>query len=211
MTVVEVTVAMFIFSLCMAVFISALLQMTRTTVRAQNVVDNADQLRKGVTRLESEVRYAEAVNAPGVVGQSWFLEFRTLGFDGAASSCTQWRYSVAQGVLEERTWDDTQAPVDQWTPVASRLSRDPAVLTTAARFPFKLTPATSTRERQSVTVLLESPRDGTRTGAGAGPTGEQLRTVLTAVNSSASSKSNELLASGQSKSPVCSPSTSRTE
>ena len=210
-TIVEVTVAMFIFSICMAVFIAALLQMTSTTVRAQTVADNTGQLRKAVTRMETGVRYAEAVNAPGVVGQSWFLEFRTLGFDGAASSCTQWRYSVADGVLEERTWDDTQAPADQWAVVASRLSQDPAVLAVAARAPFVMTPATTTREHQSIKVLLESPRRGTRTGAANSPTGEQFRTVLTALNSSASSKGNELLSTGQSKDPVCSSPTTRTE
>ena len=210
MTLVELIVAMIVFSLCMAVFIAGVLQMTRTTVRAQVVTASSDQLRAAFEEMDARLRSAEAVNAPGVVGQSWFLEFRTPGFDGAGSTCTQWRYSVADGTLEGRRWDVTQTPADDWTVLASGLSKASAVLTNAGQRPFTMTPAAADREHQSVAVLLQSPRTGT-TKVAPGSTGEQVRATFTALNSDINSDGNALLADGTSRNPVCSATTTRTE
>ena len=108
MSLVETLVAMLIFTICFGVFMSGVMVMVRDTTRTQQVADAADQMRKAFSAMDVEARYAESVNVPTVVGGAWWVEFRDPIVDGGNPQCTQWRYAVSSGLLEERTWDSTQ-------------------------------------------------------------------------------------------------------
>ncbi|NAZ84615.1 hypothetical protein [Kineococcus indalonis] len=204
-TLVETMVAMVVFTACFAVFIGGLVVVVRDTTRTQAVSAATDQLRSAFTAMDREARYAESVNAPGAAGGAWWVEFQTPAHDGGTPACTQWRYDVGAGVLEERTWDATGEAAGTWRTTARGLATDPAVLTDGARAPFRVTSATSDTAgqemtRQTLTVHLEVPRaTGDRSG---GTRTEALDTTFTAMNSSA--KTDGIL-----KSAVCSPSTTR--
>lgn len=204
-TLVETLVAMLVFTACFAVFIGGLVVMVRDTTRTQAVSAASDQLRSAFTAVDREARYAESVNAPGVAGGAWWVELQSPAHDGGTPTCTQWRYDVGTGVLEERTWDATGEATNTWRTTAKGLATDPAVLTDGTRAPFRVTSATSDTAgqemtRQTLAVHLEVPRvAGDRSGA---TRTEVLDTTFTAMNSSA--KTDGIL-----KSAVCSPSTTR--
>ncbi|WP_432522477.1 PulJ/GspJ family protein [Kineococcus sp. SYSU DK006] len=206
MTLVETLVGMLIFSICFAVFVAGLQLMVRDTNRTQQVSDATDQMRKAFQAMDLEARYAESVNAPAVVDGAWWVEFRDPIVDGGNPRCTQWRYAVSSGLLEERSWDSTQPAGSTWRTLATGLSTDAALLTDATRQPFTRTLATQAAgttdelRQQTIAVRLESPRrasDGSRRAV------DVLQTTFTAQNSSSQSDSNL-------GSAVCSPTTNRT-
>ncbi len=206
-TLVETLVAMMIFTICFGVFISGLLVMVRDTSRTQDVVDASNEMRKAFSTMDTQARYAESVNQPGVVGNSWFVEFRDPIASAGNPECTQWRYDVSTGTLSTRSWDSTVVVTSPWTVLARGLSTDGALLTDATRQPFTTTFAVRSVAnnndvtRQSITVRLSSPR---KVGDGTTRTrDDQLTTTFTALNSSTDSDSNKGTA-------VCAPTTSRT-
>lgn len=206
-TLVETLVAMMIFTICFGVFISGLLVMVRDTTRAQDVVDASNQMRKAFSTMDTQARYAESVNQPGVVGTSWYVEFRDPIVNAGNPECTQWRYDVTTGTLSTRSWDSTVLVTAPWTVLATGLSTDPAVLTDPAQQPFTTTFAVRSvadnvdATRQRISVRLSSPRPA---GDGSSRTrADQLTTTFTALNSSTESDSNKGTA-------VCAPTTSRT-
>ncbi|GAB3466645.1 hypothetical protein AB1207_18145 [Kineococcus endophyticus] len=206
-TLVETLVAMMIFTACFAVFISGLMVMVRDTSRTQNVTDAANQMRKAFSTMDTQARYAESVNQPGVVGTSWYVEFRDPVVNAENPECTQWRYDVSAGTLSTRSWDSTVVVATPWTVLARGLSTDPGLLTDSTRQPFTTTFAAysqadnADQTRQRITVRLSSPRP---VGDGSSrTTAEQLTTTFTALNSDTDSDSNK-------GSAVCAPTTSRT-
>ena len=67
MSILELIVAMGIFSIVLVVFMSAVATMAKTTVKSQATSDAADQLRNVFLRMDKEVRYASDINTPGTV------------------------------------------------------------------------------------------------------------------------------------------------
>ncbi|WP_432533516.1 PulJ/GspJ family protein [Kineococcus arenarius] len=202
-TLVELLVAMGIFSLVLGVFMSGVLVMYRDTNRSQAVASTSDALRKTFMTMDRQVRYAEGVNYPGLVNGNYYVEFRAPSDGGKPATCYQWRYSVSGGTIAYRTWAATGSAGNVWTQTANGL------LTGLTTSPFTMHKAEVTTEvdkvsysRQRLQVRLSGARDG---GA------EETSTTFVATNSGVDAPGNKSVdVAGVSDNPVCSPSTTRT-
>jgi prepilin-type N-terminal cleavage/methylation domain-containing protein len=176
-SVVELSVAMVISSLLLAIVVAALISMVRSYQKVQDTTLADDRGRVILDRLDHDLRQASAVNLPQMVGGSAYVEYETdVGAPGAAPMCTQWRLDGAAHVLAVRTWTlPAPATAPAWAPVATGVVND---LTTEA--PFAVAAAGSlpgvTVQREQLTVQLRLSL----------PHGEALtRAAMTARNSSA--------------------------
>lgn len=198
MTTIELIVAMGIFTVVCVVFLTGVVMMTRSTVRASSQSQAVDSSRIIFQRLDRQVRYAESVNAPGTgAGGAQYVEFRISATvsDTGVARCYQWRYDPSLGSIAWRTWDDTAGTAPgAFTTVATDIL--PAPTGYSDPYPFTFQTATSVHTRQELSLRL---RAGTSIAAAAVDT----ESSFVARNSSASSQSNTLDGSGQSSAPVC--------
>jgi type II secretory pathway component PulJ len=194
MSLMELIVSMSIFVIVLIVYFSALITMTHTTVRAQDTVNAADNLRAAFNALDHQVRYASAINRPGTGGTgNWYVEFEATDLpSGEPDLCYQWRYDVTEDTLAYRTWsEDGISTVSDWRGVSWN------VLPSGAGDPFAFTAADGTILRQTLTVNLKVE------ALTNGEVAAQSATFV-ARNSSYSSQSNvDADLDGVSDSPVC--------
>lgn len=193
-TLPEVIVAMGLFVVLLSMVVAGIVQLNRVAMTARMDTQTASQTGVAFQAIDRSVRYAEAVNYPGTTSAGAYVEWRT----GAASApsgvatCTQLRYSVADGTLAMRSWNASAAPTTgTWRVILSSLRG--AASTT---YPFVMVAAGSVSNYQGLTVAIT-----------AGPTdaiGTSTSTTIYAKNSSSESPSNAMGSTGQSASPVCS-------
>lgn len=187
-TMVELLVSMGIFVVVLSVVLAGLVSMTRSTTRVQDVTNAGDSVRRAFQTLDKQVRYATAVNYPGVgASGAHYVELLTTAVpEGQMARCVQWRVHPTSRQLEVRSWADSPtATRTAWSTVATGVRND---LTSATpNRPFVLRPASGTSLRQQLTVSLD---------VGRGPaglnkiTGADVRTTFVARNSSHLSQSN---------------------
>ncbi len=192
MTLIEMLVAMGLFAILLGVFMSGISAMTSMTVRARAAVDSSDEVRRAYQRMDKQIRYASAVNRPGVVGGNQYIEFITTDpSDSTAITCTQYKLNATADTLAFRTWPDVDgAAASSWVVVASRVQNNPA---TDPVFTFKATDGSHNRQRVTVYLNVETPQGD----------GAELRSEFVAVNTTPTTKTNQSDAGGNSKYPVC--------
>ncbi len=202
LTLTELLVSMGIFTIVLAVFMSGLLVMTRSTVRAQDVTDAGDAVRKAFQTMDKQIRYASSINRPGTgAGGAHYVEFITTDLpDGQDPLCTQWRFDPDARTLDFRTWRDVPHPVRSgWRVVATDVRND--LTGSSPELPFVLKTAGGTYTRQQLVVSFDVGRGD------AGPdetVGADVSTTFVARNSSYLSPSNDDLdGDGASDTPVC--------
>lgn len=198
MTTIELVVAMGIFTVVVTVFLAGVVMMTRSTVRNSSQSNAMDASRVVFQRLDRQVRYAEAINAPGTGGSGdQYVEWRlsaTVSSTGVPR-CYQWRYDPATATLATRTWDDTAGnSPGAFTTIATQVQ--PAVAGYVGPYPFAFTPTTTTQTRQQLTMRL-------RTGLSLTNVTVDTQSTFVARNSSGESQTNTLNAFGQSTAQVC--------
>ncbi|MEJ5944660.1 hypothetical protein WDZ17_05050 [Pseudokineococcus basanitobsidens] len=211
MTLAELVVAMGIFMVVVAVFLSGVVALTRSTVRSGNEADVATDLRRVFTQVDRTVRYADAVDYPGTSGSgAWYAEVRSSTVRGTPPVCTQWRWTPTSSRLDVRTWPAASgvAAAGAWRTLAT------TVVGPTTTAPFTMTPAgvTSSRVRQTLAVDLVAAK-----GTGAQRAQARTSTSFVARNSSQSSPGNSATAASAgtavpvSASPACGdPATTRT-
>ena len=199
MTLIELIVSMGIFTVLITVIMGGVVMMSRSTVRADATVTASDGLRNAFQRLDRQVRYAEAVNFPGVGGGGrQYVEFRvgaTVSATGKAT-CTQWRWDPTGGTLDRRSWEDRAGVV---IPGFGTVVRDaqPPVAGDVDPYPFQLLKATNENPRQRLAVRL-------RAGDPQFSRVVEQQTVFVARNSSTNSLTNsDTVTPGVSDIPVC--------
>ena len=195
MTLVELVVAMSIFTVVVVLFLSAVTSLSRTAVRTQNEADAAADLRRVYQQMDRQVRYADAVNYPGDVGERTYVELRTTATTELEPYCHQWRITPSTGAVELRSWPEAQAPGPTWKTLATTV--------VGPSGPFELLPAdvASSRVRQALRVSLVAAR-----GSGATRAEAETSTLFVARNSSQSSPGNARASVADppsSASPVC--------
>lgn len=187
-TIVELLVAMGIFSVVIAVFMGAVVTMSNSTVRSQVVSDTASQLRTVFQRLDKEVRYASDINTPGTVNGRIYVEYLVPASTATgAPLCVQWRYVTATRELQRRTASPgVPSSATGWATMVTDLRND---LSVPGQQPFVVTRAGNHGSivylRQTLDVYLDA-------GLGAAGSGEggQLDVRLVARNSSTASNTN---------------------
>lgn len=157
-TLVEMLVAMGIFSVVLAIFGAGVVSMTNATARVQATSDTTNEARRVFSQLDKQVRYASALNLPDRVGDKWYVEFLTDA-TGASSAgmknpsiCHQWRLDAGTDKLELRTWDAGTSTVSSWRSVASYVMNDP---TTEPPFSVTLSGVDKTRQQLDVALHLQ--------------------------------------------------------
>jgi prepilin-type N-terminal cleavage/methylation domain-containing protein len=95
-TLIEVLVSMGIMSIIMAVVIGAITQIYSATTRVDTTSADRDQLTTAFRRLDKELRYAQWISTPGLVGTRYYVEFAMPG------GCRQLKYD--SGVLTIYSW-----------------------------------------------------------------------------------------------------------
>lgn len=202
LTLMELIVAMGIFTVVLVVFMSGLLTMTSSTVRAQDVTDAGDDLRRAFQTMDKQIRYASSINSAGKgASGAHYVEFLTTAVEeGEKPLCTQWRFDPTARTLGFRTWRDvpTGSP-GPWRVVATDV-RNPVTGPTASP-PFRTQFAKDSLLRQQLVVQLDIGRGDAGTDQ---VVGADVATVFVARNSSTASPSNaDLDQDGVSDTFVC--------
>jgi len=173
-SLIELMISMSVFSLLMAIIMSAFIMSMNQAKDAVARADTADEMRLAVAQLDSQIRSgsvikdpsAESVSAAGVpAGYS----VRILTSRGGIETCAQWRVEFdadGTGNLEFRSWpawvpDDTSG----WTQVATGLiaPRTPFSAADATTYaPFSMDDASGTDSvMKSLKITLRVRTEGT--------------------------------------------------
>ncbi len=194
-SLVELMVAMLIFSVFLAIVTSSVVSITRASTKVQTTARTTSQELVVFQRLDREVRYSDAINFPGVGATSgyMYIEFRIPASSTVnnVTLCTQWRYVQSTGSIQSRTWPDTATPTfSNWDTEMTNVYNDGG-----PTYPFMLTPATG-QGKQLLTLTLDSGNTAVR--------GTAIQSVFIARNSSVQSPSNaDVHVAGVSDSPIC--------
>lgn len=187
-TIVELLVSMAIFVVVLVVFLAAVVTMSQATAKTQATGDSASQLRTVFQRLDKEVRYASAINPPGITSGNYYVEYLVPATVGTGDAlCVQWRYMATDGELQRRTWTPgAAASVTGWQTMVTDLRND---LTEPAQRPFTFHRAgvvgSKVFLRQGITIHLDAG-----IGEAGDQGGSQLHTFMVARNSSVNSVGN---------------------
>lgn len=197
-SLIELIVAIGIFSIFIAIFTVSVANLARGTSRAQTTAEASTGVLVVFQTLDRQVRYANAVNFPGTgPSGAHYIEFRRdkpilTGPD--VPTCTQWRFLPDAGRVEMREWEAT----DPSTTTAWATKVTNVIDQGGAGYPFAMIPASATdATKQQMVLTLEAGNEGT--GAGA-----SMTTSFVARNSSVASVSNsDANGDGQSDHLVC--------
>lgn len=195
-SLMELVVAMGIFTIFVAMFMTAVINLTQGATRAQLTAEASSGVLTVFQNLDRQVRYADAINFPGDAGGATYIEFRTPASSAPTevTTCTQYRFLPTEGRIESRSWPDVAGA----TPTAWSTKLTTVIDKPGANYPFKLIPATSTGSaRQQLELRLEAGNESMDAGAA-------ISTTFVARNSGTTSPSNsDSNGDGQSDAPVC--------
>jgi prepilin-type N-terminal cleavage/methylation domain-containing protein len=136
-TLVELMVTMFVFTIFLAIVLSSFMGLTRASTQAQVVSRASTGVLNVFQSFDREIRYADVINLPGSGTNGRYVEFRTPRKDvSSVATCTQWRFRPDARVIESRQWPDGQT--GNKTDWVTRLS---SVFDDGANYPFVLIPA----------------------------------------------------------------------
>lgn len=183
MSLVELIVAMGVFSVFLAIFGSGIVIMTQDTVRTNATIDATNQGRRAFSQLDKQVRSASTINNPVLVlGTRWTVEFRTDATGASTSGienpslCTQWRVDTATDLLQWRSWNVGASTAPAWRTTATN------VINTPSQQPFTFSPTSASSTKQKLAVDWFIKKSTAPTTA--------IDSVLVARNSNAQTSTN---------------------
>jgi len=177
LTLAEVLVSMGVTSVVMAMATTAIVQVYRTSDRADVLWQNMTQLQTAFLQLDRSVRYATAISQPNTTATArgdWYVEWSAVS--GTTTMCSQLRLDAPSGLLQRRS-EPAGGQVSGWVTVASSL---------LASQPFFLQAAsTSSYPHQRLTIDVS-------VRSAAGPTQPARRSTFafTALNTSMTTTSS---------------------
>jgi prepilin-type N-terminal cleavage/methylation domain-containing protein len=155
-TLIEMIIAMFVFSIFLAIVVSSIYGLTTAATRIQVNAVSSNQELVVFQRLDRQIRYADGINPQGT-GSSGdvYFEFRTPS-DSTPNNltmCTQWRYDPKVGTIASRQWQDGNfGSQTVWNVQLTNVYNDGG-----ATYPFNFIPATSTDQSlEQLVVTLDS-------------------------------------------------------
>lgn len=159
-TLIELMVAMAIFTILVAILLLAVSQLARGTVRVQVTAQSTTEVLLVFQNLDRQIRYADALNAPGSgVSGDRYIEFRTPAASAPSglTTCTQWRLHKDDGTIQSRQWTDGPAAVpSSWS---TKLNN--AIDVGGADYPFKLDRSSS---QQTLVLSIDTGVEGVNEG-----------------------------------------------
>jgi prepilin-type N-terminal cleavage/methylation domain-containing protein len=176
-TLMELVVAMTIASIFGVILTGAIVQTYHVTNSADADASAQSQLNIAFLRLDTEIRYAAGISAPGRdTGGDPYVEYLTT--NTGADICGELRLNGAAAQLQWRRWPRGDAP-GGWTVLASEVS---------SATPFTFGAPGTGAAYQTLTLSLDS---------GVGPHAKQFRTTFTALNSTPSEHTEEYCVEGR--------------
>ncbi|GAB3135356.1 PulJ/GspJ family protein [Marisediminicola antarctica] len=159
-TLIELMVAMGIFTVLVAILLLSVSQLARGTVRVQVTAQSTTEVLLVFQNLDRQIRYADAINTPGSgASGDRYVEFRTpaASAPGRVTTCTQWRLHKDDGTIQSRRWTDGPAAVpSSWS---TKLNN--AVDVAGAGYPFELDRSSS---RQKLVLSINTGIQGVAEG-----------------------------------------------
>jgi type II secretory pathway pseudopilin PulG len=170
-TLIEVAVAMTIMAILMAIFTGAVIQMFRSADRVEAMAQAQAQNNTVFLRLDTAIRYASAISAPGTVGGNPYVEFLTS--NTSTPVCTELRLNVSASQLQIRTWSQGASPLVPtiWVPIASNV-------TATTPFQFLDADATYNFQRLRLTLVADIKSEGISASSSTDVTFTALNTEL---------------------------------
>jgi prepilin-type N-terminal cleavage/methylation domain-containing protein len=183
-TMVELMVTIFVFSIFLAIVLSSLIGITNTSTQAQVIARSSTGVLIVFQNFDRAIRYADVINAPGSATGGRYVEFRVPAKDAASvATCVQWRYVPGTQVIQSRQWPD--GATGSATAWATKLT---SVFDDGANYPFVLIPAGGTGAAMQQLTLTIDAGNATQKGA-------LVTTNFVARNSTAASNSAGLVCS----------------
>jgi prepilin-type N-terminal cleavage/methylation domain-containing protein len=159
-TLVELLVAMGIFTVVLSVVMGGVMVMTVDLRKTSNQTDASDQVRNAVLRMDKQVRYADSIALPKKLGSDWYVAFETKV--SGQDNCQGYRLLAATDQLQYRKIDNKSGTDSGWRTVATNVVNDPTI---SAQQPFTLTSANGTTLlRQSLDVHLWASKGASAKG-----------------------------------------------
>lgn len=196
-TLIELMIALGIFSIFLVVVLSSVISITRASTRVQVTAVSSSAELAVFQRLDHQIRYSDSINFPGIGSPSgnMYIEFRTPAESttSGVTLCTQWRFVPATRVLQSRNWNDVVGAVPgAWETDLTNVANDGGPY-----YPFRLWPATNAgSQMQQLTLSLDTGNSSVK--------GAAITTTFVARNSSIQSPSNtDDLVDGKSDSAIC--------
>lgn len=127
-TLIELMVAMGIFMVLVSILLIATSQLARGAVRVQVTAKSTSEVLLVFQNLDRQVRYSDAINAPGLgASGDRYVEFRVPASSAAdgVTTCVQWRFRPADGTVQTRRWQDGSAvaPTEWSTKLSNAVDR----------------------------------------------------------------------------------------
>jgi prepilin-type N-terminal cleavage/methylation domain-containing protein len=155
-TIIELMVAMMIFSIFLAIITTSVLALTRSSSRIQVAAVSTNQELAVFQRFDRAIRYADGINGQGTgTSGDTYIEFRTPS-DSTPSGltmCTQWRYDPIAATVASRTWKDgTFSSATLWNVQLNNVANDGG-----ANYPFKyIAPDSNGRSLEEMSLTLDA-------------------------------------------------------
>ena len=166
-SLMETIVAASIFAIFMSTAMAAIISMLTSTQKSQSLTDGSTQIENAFQKLDHQIRYADAINAPNPtpIAGNYYVEWHSQATSTAPPMCTQLRFNTATHVLQERSWSPTATPVapTAWLQLAKNIVNN---VTTAVplQLPFVYTGTKANAlSHQQLGLLLVAQPNGSRT------------------------------------------------
>lgn len=151
-TLVELMVTMFVFTIFLGIVLSSLIGLTKASTQAQTVARSSTGVLDIFQKFDRAIRYADVINPPGDTINGRYVEFRVpAAAAGSPATCTQWRYVPLKNIIQSRQWKDGAASPS--IPFNTKLSY---VFDDGADYPFILTPAGGGSDMQQLTLTVDA-------------------------------------------------------
>jgi prepilin-type N-terminal cleavage/methylation domain-containing protein len=198
-SLIEVVVGMGIMSVLMVLFTTAILQVFRTSGKAESIAEAQSQLQRAFQRFDQEIRYASWISPPGEVGGAWYVEFASS--DG--TECLQLRLQTAPGPTADNGTDGRGVlQLLRWAPGAPPAANQPGQ-TIASRLvtgdvdPFELQAAGSTPYGTDSQFAPDFQRLRIRLSSQVGTGVAEADTTFTALNTSRNTPTTHTCSQGR--------------
>jgi prepilin-type N-terminal cleavage/methylation domain-containing protein len=194
-SLVELLIAMMIFSIFLIILVSTLSGIQRASTKVSVVAQTSNGMLNVFSKFDRQVRYADSVNFPGVgASGARYVEFRVpaASSPSGVTTCTQWKYDPVSMSLQSRTWPEAaNATPTAWFTVLPNMAS-----LAIATYPFELKPADSLFKNQRLILTISGGQSATQ--------GASASTTFVARNSLIGSPSNgQTKKAGVSDTPVC--------
>jgi prepilin-type N-terminal cleavage/methylation domain-containing protein len=160
-TLIELMISIILLAVVSTAFLAATNSVYKGIHKEQGIANALDGNRRALQVLDKQVRYASAINTPGVVAGAFYIEYlwtKTSTIAQDTPTCTQWKLTT-DDKLQYRSWKSgvPQASTLPFTTVDTSVINDPV-----SRPPFKLLPSSEngvSMQYQRLQVDLVAARD----------------------------------------------------